>query len=144
MIKLTVHEETRGQWKKRPNPEQPTHNHDSAANRQHPAHLHWCGADPPSSWPAHAAGRRGDPPKRGYIFVIFAGFFLGGHRYQPLHRFILREVVARRRSKCTNSDHRLTPMTHVDKFSPSGRHLRYFCHTCSPIHRTLPLRSLDD
>ena len=49
MNKLTVHEETRGQWKKRPNPEQPTHNQDSAANRQHPAHLHWCGADPPSS-----------------------------------------------------------------------------------------------
>jgi len=49
MIKLTVHEEARGQWKKWPNPEQPTHNHDSAANRQHPAHLHWYGADPPSS-----------------------------------------------------------------------------------------------
>jgi len=49
MIKLTVHEETRRQLKKRPNPEQRTHNHDSAANRQHPAHLHWCGADPPGS-----------------------------------------------------------------------------------------------
>ena len=47
-------------------------------------------------------------------------------------------------SKCTNSDHRLTPMTHVDKSSPSGRHLRYFCHTCSALHHTLPLRSLDD
>jgi len=29
MIKLTLHEEARGQWEKRPNPEQPTHNHDS-------------------------------------------------------------------------------------------------------------------
>jgi len=47
-------------------------------------------------------------------------------------------------SKCTNSDHRLTPMTHVDKSSPPCRHLRYFCHTCSAIHCTLPLRSLDD
>ena len=35
-------------------------------------------------------------------------------------------------------------MTHVDKSSPSGRHLRYFCHACSAIYRTLPLRSLDD
>jgi len=35
-------------------------------------------------------------------------------------------------------------MTHVDESSPSNRHLRYFCHTCSVIHRTLPLLSLDD
>jgi len=47
-------------------------------------------------------------------------------------------------SKCTNSDHRLTPIPHVDKSSPSGRHLRYFCYTCSAIHCTLPLRSFDD
>jgi len=47
-------------------------------------------------------------------------------------------------SKCTISDHRLTPMTHVDTSSPSGRHLRYSCHTCSAIHCTLPLRNLDD
>jgi len=48
-------------------------------------------------------------------------------------------------SKCIYADHRLTtPMTHVDKSSPSDRHLRYFCHTCSAIHRALPLRSLDD
>jgi len=38
-----------------------------------PAHLHWCGADPYSSWPAHAAGHRSDPLKRGYISAIFAG-----------------------------------------------------------------------
>ena len=46
--------------------------------------------------------------------------------------------------KRTNSDHRLTPMTHVDNSPPSGRHLQYFCHTCSAIHCTLPLRSFDD
>jgi len=34
-----------------------------------PAHLHWCGADPP-----HVAGHKGHPPKWGYIFAIFAGF----------------------------------------------------------------------
>jgi len=47
-------------------------------------------------------------------------------------------------SKFIKSDHRLTPMTHIDKSSPSGQHLRYFCHTCSAMHRTLSLRSLDD
>ena len=47
-------------------------------------------------------------------------------------------------SKCISADHRLTPMTQIDKFPPSDRHLPYFCHTCSAIHRTLPLRSLDD
>jgi len=38
-----------------------------------PAHLHWCRADPPSSWPAQAADYRGDSPKRGHICAIFAG-----------------------------------------------------------------------
>ena len=47
-------------------------------------------------------------------------------------------------SKCINFDPRLTPMTHVDKSSPSGRHLRHFCQTCSAIHCMLPLYSLDD
>jgi len=47
-------------------------------------------------------------------------------------------------SKCVDSDHRLIPITHVDTSSPSGRHPRYFCYTCFAIHRTLPLRSLDD
>ena len=47
-------------------------------------------------------------------------------------------------SKCFNVDHRLTLMTHIDKSSPSDRHLGYFCHSCSAIYRTLPLRSLDD
>ena len=47
-------------------------------------------------------------------------------------------------SKFIKSDHRLIPMTHIDKSSPSGQHLGYFCHTCSAMHRTLSLRSLDD
>jgi len=38
------------------------------------AHLHWCGADTPSSWPTHVAGHKGHPQKRGYILAIFAGF----------------------------------------------------------------------
>jgi len=50
----------------------PSHNHDSAQTTS--AHLHWCGADPPSSWPTHVAGHNGHAPKRGYIFTIFAGF----------------------------------------------------------------------
>jgi hypothetical protein len=28
-----------------------------------PAHLHWCGADPPSSWPAQAASHGVNAPK---------------------------------------------------------------------------------
>jgi len=39
------------------------------------AHLHWCGADPPSSWPTHVVGHKSDPPKRYYIFAIFASFY---------------------------------------------------------------------
>jgi hypothetical protein len=34
-------------------------------------------------------------------------------------------------------------MMHVEKYSPSGRNLRYFGHTCFATHCTLPLRSLD-
>jgi len=40
------------------------------------AHLHWCGADAPRSWPTHVAGRKGNCPKRGYIFAIFSGFLV--------------------------------------------------------------------
>ena len=47
------------------------------------AHLHWCGADPPSSWPAHVAGHAGDPPKRGYVFAIFAGFLRQQRDFSP-------------------------------------------------------------
>jgi len=51
-------------------------------------HLHWCGANPPSSWPAHVAGNKGDPPKQGYIFAIFAGFF---DTVQPRSSVFLRK-----------------------------------------------------
>jgi len=36
-------------------------------------HLHWCGADPHSSWPAHVTCNKGNPLNWGYIFTIFAG-----------------------------------------------------------------------
>jgi len=52
--------------------QQPIHNNNSAAPRQHPTHLHWCGADPPLAnpcrWPQRAC------PKRGYISAIFPPF----------------------------------------------------------------------
>ena len=54
---MTVHE------KQRVNEEQPTPaSSPSHKSRQHsaqttPAHLHWCGANPPSSWLAQAASR---------------------------------------------------------------------------------------
>jgi len=76
MIKVTVHEK-REVNEKRPNTHNSSsHNHDSAAPRQHPAHLHWCGADPPSSWPTHIVGHKSNLLKLGYIFAIFAGFFV--------------------------------------------------------------------
>jgi len=86
IIKVTVHEETKGQWKNNHTLQHPTHNHDSAAPRQHPAHLHWCGTDPPSSKPTHVAGHRGDPPKRGYISAIFAGYISSGKFPVPAPR----------------------------------------------------------
>jgi len=46
-------------------------------------------------------------------------------------------------SKCIDSDHWLTPSTHIDKSSPAGRQFRYFLQTCCAIHCTLPSRSLD-
>ena len=51
--------------KKRPNPA-PAHH----------AHLHWCRADPSSSWPVQAASHKGHAPKRSYIFPILAGVLL--------------------------------------------------------------------
>ena len=86
MIKVTVQKR---KVNKKTTLQQPTHNHDSAAPRQHPAHVHWCGAqaDPPSSWPTHVAGRRGDPPKQDYIFAIFAGILKRSTlRRRPLNR----------------------------------------------------------
>jgi len=63
MIKVTVHE------KRRVNEEQPTPaSSPSRKSRQHgtqttPAHLHWCGANPPGSWPTHVASSGVDAPK---------------------------------------------------------------------------------
>ena len=55
MIKVTVHE------KRRVNEEQPTPASSPLRKSRErgaqttPAHLHWCGANPPSSWPTHVA-----------------------------------------------------------------------------------------
>jgi len=38
------------------------------------AHLRWCGADPPSSWPTHVAGHKSHPRKRGYILPFLRAF----------------------------------------------------------------------
>jgi len=63
MIKVTVHE------KRRVNEEQPTPaSSPSRKSRQRstqttPAHLHWCGANPPSSWPTQVASSGVDAPK---------------------------------------------------------------------------------
>jgi len=63
MVKVTVHE------KRRVNEEQPTPaSSPSCKSRQRcaqttPAHLHWCGANPPSSRPTHVASSGVDAPK---------------------------------------------------------------------------------
>ena len=57
-------------------PQQPITQSRQCGAQTTPAYLHWCRADPPSSWAAHGAGHRGNPPKRGYISAIFAGVFL--------------------------------------------------------------------
>ena len=57
-----------------PNPQQPIKQLRQRSAQRTFAHLHWCGANPPSSWLAYVAGHTGDPPKRDYIFAIFAGF----------------------------------------------------------------------
>jgi len=72
MAKVTVHGETKGQ-REQPNPQQPITQSPQRGAQTTSAHLHWCGADPPSSWPAHIAGNKGDPPKRG--FGHFRGLF---------------------------------------------------------------------
>jgi len=51
----------------------------SSSSRQHaaqttPAHLHWCGANPPGPWPTQVTGHEGDPPNEFYIYAIFTGF----------------------------------------------------------------------
>jgi len=67
-------------WNERSMRNNKTHNKPITQSRQRgaqttSAHLYWCGADPPSSWLARVAGRKGDRPKRVYISAIFAGFF---------------------------------------------------------------------
>ena len=63
MIKVTVHK------KRRVNEEQPTlassssHKSRQRGAQTTPAHLHWCGANPPSSWPTHVASSGVDVPK---------------------------------------------------------------------------------
>jgi len=59
-----------------PNPQQPITQSRQRGIQTTSVHLHWCGANPPSSWPAHVDSNKGNPPKRGYIFAIFAGFFV--------------------------------------------------------------------
>jgi len=67
---------TRNEWSMKNNqtPQQPIRASRQRGGQTTSAHLHWCGADPLCSWPAQAAGHRGDLPKRGYNCAIFAGF----------------------------------------------------------------------
>ena len=75
MIKVTVHE------KRRVNEKQPTPaSSPSRKSRQHgaqttPAHLHWCGAKPPSSWPTHVGGSGVDDPRNRITFPPFSRRF---------------------------------------------------------------------
>jgi len=68
--------------KRRVNEEQPTSaSSPSRKSRQRgaqttPAHLHWCGANPPSSWLAQAGGGV-DAPKYDHISTIFPPFYNG-------------------------------------------------------------------
>jgi len=66
----------RGQWKTTKPPQQPITQSRQRGAQTTSAHLHWCGADPPNSWPTHVVGHKSVFPKRGYIFDIFAGFFM--------------------------------------------------------------------
>jgi len=59
-------------------PEQPITQSRQRGAQTTSAHLHWCGADSPSSWLTHVAGYKGDLSKRGYNFAIFAGFSESG------------------------------------------------------------------
>jgi len=75
MIKGTVDEETKGQWKNDQALHQPITQSECESRQRSTqttsAHLHWCGPDPSSSWPAQATSHKGHAPKRGYIFAIF-------------------------------------------------------------------------
>jgi len=59
------------------------------------AHLHWCAADPPSSWPAQAARHGGYPPKRGYVSAILA-VVLGDKFFGSQGDLIIRTCQPRR------------------------------------------------
>jgi len=49
MIKVAVHEETKGQYKNDQTLQQPMTQSQQRGAQTTSAHLHWCGADPPSS-----------------------------------------------------------------------------------------------
>jgi len=74
MTTVTVHGETKGQWKNDQTLQKSITQLRERGAQTTSAHLYWCGADPPSSWPTHVAGHKGHAPKWGYIFAIFAGF----------------------------------------------------------------------
>jgi len=80
MIKVTVHEKRKVNGN-RATPQQPITQSWQRGAQTTSAHQ-CCGADPPSSWPTHVAGHKGDPPKRGYIFAIFAGHLYCGTMIQ--------------------------------------------------------------
>ena len=76
MIKVNVHEETKGRWKNDQTLHQLITQSRQRGAQTTSAHLHWCGPDPSSSWPAQVASHKGHAPKRGYILAIFEGVFL--------------------------------------------------------------------
>jgi len=75
MIKVTVQE------KRRVNEEQPTPASKPITQSRRrdaqttPAHLHWCGADPPSLWPAQAASQESMLREIGFTFSPFSRRF---------------------------------------------------------------------
>ena len=71
MTKVNVHEK-REVNEKRPNPAT-AHHTITTAQRPDNTPSSALVRGPPSSWPAHAAGHRGDPPRRDYTSAIFAG-----------------------------------------------------------------------
>ena len=92
IAKVTVHGETKGQYRTT----KPTIAHHTITTARRPDNIHssalvW--ADPPSSWPAHVAGNKGDSPKRGYISAILlgsAGFYQV--RSTPTHTLAMTHV----------------------------------------------------
>jgi len=92
MTKVTVHGETKGQWKNDQTLQQPITQSRKRGAQTTSTHLHWCRADPPSSWPTHVTGHRdkGHAPKWDYIFAIFAGFFSHNRpNFDAMHSHII-------------------------------------------------------